>query len=183
MPENDKQLHKARQGVFIVITGNGKGKTTSAFGQALRAAGHGLRVAIIQFMKGRVNGEAMAVQKYIPEIRLFQYGQDSMVIKDNPAAKDIELARRGLHKAGELMESGEYDLLILDEINVAVDYMLVAEDAILELINSRPERMDLLFTGRYASEKIIELADTVSEINAVKHHYNTGIGKRAGMEY
>ena len=183
MPNNETITPGFRQGLFIVITGNGKGKTTAAFGQALRAAGHGLRVVIIQFMKGRAYGEILALQRYMPQIRLFQYGRDNFVKRDNPAPMDIEVAGQGMQKAREIISSGECDLLILDEINVAADYNLVTEDEILELINSRPGQMDLLFTGRYASDKIIALADTVSEISAVKHHYDSGINNRVGIEY
>jgi cob(I)alamin adenosyltransferase len=99
----------------MVITGNGKGKTTSAFGQALRAIGQGLRVCMIQFMKGRVYGEVIAARKYLPELTFYQFGLDSFVMRDNPASVDIELAEEGFAKAKEVIQSGDYDMVILEE--------------------------------------------------------------------
>lgn len=174
---------KPKQGMLMVITGNGKGKTTSAFGQALRATGQGFRVCIIQFMKGREYGEILALKKYLPDIKLYQFGLDSFVMRDRPAPVDIELAREGFEKAKEVIQSGEFDMVILDEINVVGDFKLVPEEEILELAQNRPPELDLVFTGRYASEKVKDLADMVSEVTEIKHHYNSGIKNRAGIEY
>lgn len=174
---------KAKNGMLMVITGNGKGKTTSAFGQALRALGQGYRVCIIQFMKGREYGEIKALKKYLPDITLYQYGLDSFVMRDNPAPVDIELAREGFEKAKEVINSGNFDMIILDEINVVGDFKLVPEEEIVELARNRPPELDLVFTGRYASEKIKDMAELVSEVTEIKHHYNAGIKNRAGIEY
>jgi cob(I)alamin adenosyltransferase len=171
------------KGLVIVITGNGKGKTTSAFGQALRAVGQGYKVLIVQFMKGRKYGEFIAAEKYLPRLTIHPFGLDSFVMRDNPAAIDIELAQKGLDAAQKAINSGKYDMVILDEINVALDFKLVALPKVIELIKNKPAGLDLILTGRYAPPEIIELADTVSEIKEIKHHYAAGIKDRAGIEY
>lgn len=173
----------AKRGLVMVITGNGKGKTTSAFGQALRAIGQGYKVCMIQFMKGRKYGEVIAGEKYLPDLTFYQFGLDSFVMRDNPAGIDVQLARQGFEKAKEVVSSGEYDMVILDEINVAVDFGLIPEEEVLQLIKNKPSHVDLLLTGRYASEKLREIADMVSEVTEIKHHYNAGIKDRAGIEY
>jgi cob(I)alamin adenosyltransferase len=171
------------KGLVIVITGNGKGKTTSAFGQALRAIGHGYKVFVVQFMKGRKYGEFKAAKKYLPDLTVRLAGLDSFVMRDNPAAIDIELAQKGLELARKAIKSGKYDMIILDEINVALDFKLVDLREVIELIESKPAGVDLILTGRYAPPQILKLADTVSEIKEVKHHYASGIKNRAGIEY
>lgn len=171
------------KGLVIVITGDGKGKTTSAFGQALRATGQGYKVCIVQFMKGRAYGEVLAVRKYLPTVTLFQFGLDSFVMRDDPASVDMELAQQGFEKAKEIIASGEYDMVILDEINVVMDFGLVPDYEILEMVKNKPPELDLLMTGRYAPESLKALADTVSEVKEVKHHYATGVKNRAGIEY
>lgn len=173
----------ARHGLVMVVTGNGKGKTTSAFGQALRAIGHGYKVFIIQFMKGRKYGEIIAAEKYLPDLTIVQCGLDSFVMKDNPAPVDIDLAQQGFEKAKEAVKSKEYNLVILDEINVAVNFNLISEQDVIDLIKQKPPELNLLLTGRYASDKIEEIADMVSDITEVKHHYNEGIKGQAGIEY
>lgn len=171
------------RGLVIVITGDGKGKTTSAFGQALRATGQGYKVCIIQFMKGRAYGEVLAVRKYLPTITLYQFGLDSFVMRDDPASVDMELAQQGFDKAKEIIASGEYDMVILDEINVVMDFGLVPDYEILEMVKNKPPELDLVMTGRYAPESLKALADTVSEVKEVKHHYAAGVKNRAGIEY
>jgi cob(I)alamin adenosyltransferase len=176
-------LEKYRRGLVQVYTGNGKGKTTAAFGQALRAVGQGFRVCVIQFMKGRKYGEFLAAEHYLPNLTVRISGLDSFVMRDNPAPLDIELAKQGLALAREAVASGDYEMVILDEINVAVDFKLIPVAAVIDLIQTRPPAVDLSLTGRYAPPEIIALADTVSEIREVKHHYNAGIKDRAGIEY
>lgn len=172
-----------KKGLVIVITGDGKGKTTSAFGQALRATGQGYKVCIVQFMKGRAYGEVLAVKKYLPTITLLQFGLDSFVMRDDPASVDMELAQQGFDKAKEIIASGEYDMVILDEINVVMDFGLVPDYEILEMVKNKPPELDLVMTGRYAPESLRALADTVSEVKEVKHHYAAGVKNRAGIEY
>lgn len=174
---------KDRKGLVLVITGKGKGKTTAAFGLALRAIGHGARVMAVQFMKGRKYGEYLAAEAYLPNLTIRMSGLDSFVMRDNPAPIDREMAEAGLAMAREAIASSAYDLIILDEINVALDFKLIPLAEVIEIINAKPPSLDLVLTGRYAPPEIIELADTVSEVREVKHHYNAGIKDRAGIEY
>lgn len=171
------------RGLVIVITGNGKGKTTAAFGQALRAVGQGYKVFIMQFMKGRDYGEFMAAEKYLPRLTIRRSGLDSFVMRDNPAPVDITLARQGFDLTKKAVASGKYDMIILDEINVAVDFKLIPLENVIDLIKNKPPALDLILTGRYAAKAIIKLADTVSDIKEIKHHYAAGVKDRAGIEY
>ena len=173
----------ANRGLVIVITGNGKGKTTAAFGQALRAVGQGYKVFIMQFMKGRDYGEFVAAEKYLPRLTIRRSGLDSFVMRDNPAPVDIELARQGFESAKKAISSDKYQMVILDEINVAVDFKLIALEDVIALIKNKPPALDLILTGRYAAKAIVKLADTVSEVKEIKHHYAAGIKDRAGIEY
>jgi cob(I)alamin adenosyltransferase len=173
----------AIRGLVIVITGNGKGKTTSAFGQALRAVGQGYKVFIMQFMKGRDYGEFVAAKRYLPRLTVRRSGLDSFVMRDKPAPVDIELARQGFELAKKAIASGKYNMVILDEINVAIDFNLIPLEEMIRLIKNKPSRLDLILTGRYAAKEIIKLADTVSEVKEIKHHYAAGIKDRAGIEY
>ncbi|MGE5397982.1 MAG: cob(I)yrinic acid a,c-diamide adenosyltransferase [Chitinophagales bacterium] len=172
------------KGLIMVITGPGKGKTTSAFGQALRALGQGHKVCMIQFMKGKKYGEILAAEKYLPDSFVFyQFGLDSFVMRGKPAPIDVELALKGFAKAREAVTNGEFNMVILDEINVAVDFGLIEEQELLNLINDKPPQVHLLLTGRYATDKVREAADMVSEINEIKHHYQNGVKGQAGIEY
>ena len=173
----------ANRGLVIVITGNGKGKTTSAFGQALRAVGQGYKVFIMQFMKGRDYGEFVAAKKYLPHLTVRRSGLDSFVMRDKPAPVDIELARQGFELAKKAIASGKYNMVILDEVNVAIDFNLIPLEEMIRLIKNKPPGLDLILTGRYAAKEIIKLADTVSEVKEIKHHYAAGIKDRAGIEY
>ena len=170
-------------GLVMVITGNGKGKTTAAFGQALRALGQGWRVCIIQFMKGRKYGEILSAEKYLPELKIYQSGLDSFVKLGAPSDVDVELAQRGMDLAKKALSSGEYDLVILDEINVAVYFKLVSVDDVLKAVRKRAAGVTVMLTGRYAPEEIIEIADTVSEVREIKHHYAKGVKEKAGIEF
>lgn len=185
MSENiiQETLAKFNQGLVLVYTGDGKGKTTAALGQALRALGHGFKVMVIQFMKGRKYGEILAAETCLPNLTSVQCGLDSFVMKDHPAPVDIELARQGLNLAKKAISSGDYHLVILDEINVALDFKLIPLDDVLEMLRNRPRQVDVILTGRYAPPEIIEIADTVSEVREIKHHYAQGIKERAGMEF
>jgi len=178
-----KSAVKTDRGLVMVITGNGKGKTTAAFGQALRAIGQGYKVFVLQFMKGRKYGEFIATEKYLPNLTISMSGLDSFVMRDNPAAIDIDLAQKGLDTARKAVMSGKYDMVILDEINVALDFKLIKLKDVMALIKNKPKSLDLILTGRYAPKEIIKIADTVSIVEEVKHHYNAGIKDRAGIEY
>lgn len=171
-----------KKGLVMVYTGDGKGKTTAAVGQAFRAAGHGFRVYMIHFMKGRDYGEFIAA-RYLPNLTVVRAGRDSFVNRENPDPVDRQLAKEGFEKARKAIESGEYDLVVLDEINVAVDFGLVNETDLLELLDNRPPAVDLVLTGRGASAELVKKADLVSEILAIKHHYDQGVKMRKGIEY
>jgi cob(I)alamin adenosyltransferase len=184
-PQKKKTLVPASviRGLVIVITGDGKGKTTAAFGQALRAIGQGYKVFILQFMKGRDYGEFVAAEKYLPRLTIMRSGLDSFVMRGNPAPVDIALAKQGFDWAKKAVASGKYNMVILDEINVAVDFKLIPLEDVVALIKNKPPALDLILTGRYAAQAIIKLADTVSEVKEIKHHYAAGIKDRAGIEY
>lgn len=179
----DEAAAKFSHGIVYVITGNGKGKTTAALGQALRAVGHGRKVFMVQFMKGRKYGEVLAAKRYLPDLVIRPCGLDSFVMRDHPAPVDMELARQGLKLAQEAIVSGEYGMVILDEINVALDFKLLPLPEVLEMIRLKPPAVDLVLTGRYAPAEVIAAADTVSEIQEIRHHYTQGLKERAGMEY
>src|SRR5262245_29476894 len=180
--ETNESQREARTGVLLLITGSGKGKTTSAFGCAVLAVGHRFRVAVIQFMKGRIYGE-LDVLRSLPNVEVWQFGRNAFVDPKNPHPRDRELAREGLEKAWEIVRGAKHDLLILDEINVVADFGLVPVEEVLELARARPKWMDMIWTGRNAPAAMVDLADTVSEVRDVKHHYRKGIESRAGLEY
>jgi cob(I)alamin adenosyltransferase len=179
----EETVSKYSKGLVFVFTGNGKGKTTAAMGQTLRAVGHGLKVMILQFMKGKKYGEVLAAEKYLPGVTIYQCGLDSFVMRGNPAPVDVELAVQGLNIAKKALASGEYNMVILDEINVALDFKLISLDDVVDVIKNKAPSVDLILTGRYAPPEIIELADTVSEVQEIKHHYSAGVKERAGIEF
>jgi cob(I)alamin adenosyltransferase len=170
------------RGTVQLYTGDGKGKTTASLGAALRAAGHGRRVLVIQFMKGRLYGELSAV-KGIEKITIEQYGRDEFVDPENPEQVDIELAAKGWERAVEAAHDEQIDVLVLDEINIAVSFGLIELGTVVEFVKTKPDRLELILTGRYAPEELIELADTVTEMREVKHHYRSGVKARKSIEY
>jgi cob(I)alamin adenosyltransferase len=178
-----KKRGKMRKGTVHVYTGDGKGKTTAALGQALRASGHGLKVIVLQFMKGEIKYGELEAVKNIPGFTIEQYGLPSFVDKDNPSREDRGLANQGLKRAKEVIRSGEYDIVVLDEANIALDYGLLNLKDLMEVITKRPLRVDIVLTGRYAPKEVIELADLVTEMREVKHHYQKGVQAREGIEY
>ena len=166
------------------FVGNGiiSHNTTAALGVGLRAAGHGFEVYMIQFMKGQINyGELQAV-KYIPNFTIRQFGRPDFVDKSNPDPEDIKLAREALNHARSIIEKKDVNFLILDEVNVAIDFGLITDKEVIALIQSRPSHMELILTGRYAPSSIIEIADLVSEVKEVKHPYQKGVSARKGVE-
>lgn len=171
-----------KKGLIHVYTGNGKGKTTAAIGLGVRAAGEGLKVLMIQFMKGRRYSELDALQQ-IKNFTVVQFGRDEFVSKEKPAQVDIDLAQEGLAYAKEIICKQCHDLVILDEINVALEYRLIAFDDVLQLIKEKPDSLELVLTGRYASPEIIKLADVVSEILEIKHPYQKGVLSRKGIDW
>lgn len=166
----------------MLFTGDGKGKTTAAVGAAVRAAGHGATVLIIQFMKGRLYGELAAVEK-IDNLTIEQYGRDEFVDPKDPERIDVELAEKGWARALEAAASDPPSLLVLDEINIAVSFGLIPLETVVRFVDDRPDGMDLIMTGRYAAQELIDSADTVTEMKEIKHHYNAGVQMRKGIEY
>jgi len=170
-----------RTGLVQVYTGNGKGKTTAAFGLALRAAGAGLRIFIAQFVKGMPYSEIAAFERFADLITVRQYGTGCFIF-DQPGPEDRAAARRGLNELRPLVSAGNHDIVILDEINIATRYALVDVQDVLELIACRAPGVELVLTGRYADERILERADLVTEMIERKHYYQQGVQARAGIE-
>jgi cob(I)alamin adenosyltransferase len=170
-------------GLVQVYTGDGKGKTTAALGAALRACGHGLRVLMIQFMKGSGEYGEVKIAAKIPGFTLHQSGLPTFVDREAPGEEDRRLAREGWRKAWEALRSGSYDVIILDEINVAADYGLVPLDDVVRFIEEKPREVELILTGRGARPEIIERADLVSEVRMVRHPYERGVAARRGVEF
>lgn len=184
--EAEKLVSARGRGLVMVYTGNGKGKTTAAFGLALRAIGHGASVYVVQFMKGpdRTYGEVEAARKYLGDLlTVVQCGRDEFVDRQRPSPADRELAEEGLELARRAMVTGRYQLVILDEISVAVDFGLLSLAGVLALLDDRPPAVDLLLTGRYAPPELVARADLVSEVREIKHHYRRGIPARPGIEF
>lgn len=174
---------KLDRGCVQVYTGNCKGKTTAALGLALRAVGRGLRVIMIQFMKGGgPYGEHLAAERLAPELTIIPTGREGWVNKDNPAKEDVALAVAALALAREKLVSGEYDMVILDEANGAVGFGLFSIDDLLQLVQLRPEKVELVITGRGAHERLVAAADLVTEMTEIKHYYKAGINSRIGIE-
>lgn len=181
-PQSASQTQPKRQGLVHVYTGNGKGKTTAALGLGLRACGHGFKVYMIMMMKGRINYGELEAVKQLPNFTIRMFGRPEFVDRDSPDPRDIKLAKAALQHAREIMDKGEVDFLILDEVNCAIDWGLVSEDEVIDLIQRRPPHMELVLTGRYARPAIIKLADLVSEMKEIKHPYQKGIAARRGCE-
>lgn len=165
-----------------VYTGDGKGKTTAALGLLLRAVGAGLSVRVFQFMKRGAYSEIEALASRFPEVAVTQLGSGSFIDPRHISEEDRQLARQGFWLAREAVESGEYDLVILDEANCALDMGLLSEDSVLALLAARPERTEIVLTGRAAPPRIIEAADLCTEMRMVKHYYEKGVPARKGIE-
>lgn len=173
-----------RKGLICVYTGDGKGKTTAALGAAFRAAGQGLKVLILQFMKGQRNiGEIKALECTELPIELKQYGYRLFFKSRACEPIDILRAAQGLAAFQQAMESLTYDLIILDEINIAIDFGLIVFEEMRRLITRKPNELHLILTGRNAPRELIEMADLVTEMREVKHHYNQGVQAQKGVEY
>ncbi len=172
-----------KQGLLMIYTGNGKGKTTAALGLALRAVGHGRRVLMLQFMKGDDSyGECKAAQM-LPGLQIVQKGLPTFVDRGNPSAEDLKLAAEAMAAAEQALTSDEWDMVILDEINVAVDFGLVPVSAVVQLLDRRNPGIDVVLTGRGARSELVKRADMVSEVLEIKHHYQKGVPAREGIEY
>lgn len=184
--EITKLIPKEKKGLVVVITGHGKGKTTTALGIAVRACGHNMKVSIIQFMKGDLYaGEWDGVMRMNCQVELIPTGKGFCGIQGNPYPykEHRKNAQEAIQLAHQKMESGQFDILILDEINNALHLRLVDLEQVLEIIRRKPPQMHLVLTGRDADPQVTELADTVSEIVEVKHAYRKGIEPQPGIDY
>ena len=170
-------------GLIHVYTGNGKGKTTAALGLALRAAGHGQRTYVGQFMKGQDYGELRAACMLGDLLTIEQYGKPTFVHVDQVTQEDVRLAREGLAAARAAMLSGAFDLVILDEINVALYFELLTVQDVLALIDDKPPKVELVLTGRRVPQAILDRADYVTIMQEGKHPYQQGIQARKGIEF
>lgn len=168
------------QGYVHIYTGNGKGKTTAAFGLALRAICSGKKVFIGQFVKGMKYSE-VAIEEHFKNIKIVQFGEKCF-IKDAPTQKDIKLAQEGINKVKDIIKNNEYDVIILDELTIALYFKLIDIECILELIKNKPESLELIITGRYAPQELIDAADLVTEMKEIKHYYNKGVLARKGID-
>jgi cob(I)alamin adenosyltransferase len=174
---------KLARGQVQVYTGNGKGKTTASLGLALRGVGRGLKVCMIQFIKGGGQyGEHLAAEKLAPLLTIHQTGRDGWIFRDRLDPEDIRIARDTLQLARRALTGGDYDMVILDEINGAAWFGLITVDDILELVAQRPEQVELVLTGRSADARVIEAADLVTEMVERKHYYQRGVEARLGIE-
>ncbi len=169
------------QGYVQVYTGDGKGKTTAALGLAIRAAGAGLKVFIGQFIKSMEYSEIKALQRFGGQITLRQFGRGCF-IRGNPCQADIDVAQEALAAIGAALKSGQYDVVIADEANVAFQCKIVSEAQLVALVEARPPQVELVLTGRGAPPAVIAAADLVTEMKAVKHYYEKGVQAREGIE-
>lgn len=169
------------KGYVHVLTGNGKGKTTAAIGLAIRAAGAGMKIFLGQFVKKGEFSEIKALRRFADVITVEQFGREQLV-DAKPDLEDIEAARKGLERVKQVIASGQYDMVILDEANVAVEFGLFPMLELLGIIINKPQNLELVITGRYAAARIMEMADMVTELHAKKHYYDRGTPARVGIE-
>ena len=171
------------QGLIQVYTGNGKGKTTAALGLAIRALGHGARVHIIFFMKGEFPyGERELLSK-LPNLSFQVFGHEHLIDPNNIKDDERQQACEALEASREALKSKKYDLIVLDEINIASAWNLISMKDVIKLIDDKPSAVELVLTGRYADQRIIDKADLVTNMDEIKHPYRKGIEARKGIEY
>ncbi len=162
--------------------GDGKGKTTAAIGLAVRAKGRGFRVAVIQFLKGKRSGEFNAAKRYAL-FSIFKFGRKEFVQPDNLTDQDYQKAEKGVKFASRIVQSGDYELVILDEILTAVNLHLIPEDRLIAIVDNCPPRTELAMTGRDAPESIKSKADLITEMKKIKHYYDKDVKARRGIEF
>ncbi len=167
-------------GYIQIYTGNGKGKTTAALGLTLRAVGAGKTVFFGQFVKGQVYSEIKALQQF-PAVQVKQYGLDCF-IRHEPTQPDIQAAREGLREISEIIVSGKYDIIVLDEASIALYYNLFTVEELISVLKQKPEETEIIITGRYAPPQLIEIAALVTEMKEIKHYYRQGVMARVGIE-
>ena len=171
-----------QKGYVQIYTGNGKGKTTAALGLALRASAYGKKIFIGQFVKGMKYGELESIKKFSDTITLKQFGRDCFIYND-PEPEDIEAARKGWEEVNTILIENKIDILILDEIGIAILYKLISTREVIDFIKRKPKEMELIMTGRYMPEELFELADLVTEMKEIKHYYTRDVPAREGIEF
>lgn len=177
-------MQKLNTGLIQIYTGASKGKTTAALGLTLRAVGHGFHVHIIQFMKGRQDyGELSGLKRLEPECQIEKFGTEGWVRKGEAKPEDITEAQKGLIRAREIITSGKWDIVILDEVINAIWFELIQEEELIQILEQKPKHVELILTGRNASQNLIERAHLVTEMVQIKHPYEIGIQARLGIEY
>ena len=172
-----------KQGLVQIFTGEGKGKTSAALGVVLRALGHGLRVCIVAFMKGDYPYGEWEVLSKLSNVKIAKFGFRTFTDPANIKPEEIEQAKQGLAAAREAMLGGNYDLVVLDEVNVATAWKLVELDEVVRLIRDKPPNVELILTGRHADTELVQMADLVTECLKIKHPYDKGITSRKGIDY
>jgi cob(I)alamin adenosyltransferase len=172
-----------RRGLVQVFTGDGKGKTSAAIGTVVRALGHGLKVYIVFFMKGNYLYGERNILSQLPNVTMESFGSEKFIDPKNIKPEEKEQATRALAAAREAVLSGDYDLVVLDEVNMAVAFNLIDVEEVLKLIEDRPKGVELILTGRRADGKLVKSADLVTEMLKVKHPYDEGVMGREGIEY
>ncbi len=175
-----------QKGLIIVYTGPGKGKTTASLGAAFRAVGQGMKVLMVQFIKGSWHYGELDAAKMLGEdkIKLLPMGRGFVKVgAEKPDPEDVRLVEQAWEFASEKMRSSEYDLVILDEINYAISYKMLDPDRVVEALRQKPEMVHVILTGRNAHPKIVEVADLVTEMREVKHPYQKGIEAQRGIDY
>ncbi len=172
---------RKEKGYIHLYTGNGKGKTTAAVGLAVRAVGAGKKVYIAQFVKGMIYSEIKALLQYLPSIEAKQYGLECFINR-KPTEDDIVAAQNGLVEVSEIIQSGVYDVLVLDEVTIAIYFKLFSVTDLIDILKLKPEQTEIIITGRYAPRELIELADLVTEMKEVKHYYQKGVLSREGID-
>jgi cob(I)alamin adenosyltransferase len=170
-------------GLVQVYTGEGKGKTSAAFGLALRALGRGLKVYVVQFIKGGFDYGELHTLKQLANLKLKAFGRGKFITEKPPQTEDIDLACEALKWSEQIILGGEYDVVILDEVNVALNLKLIDLEDVIRLVKNKPRHVELILTGRYAPQEVIELADLVTEMKEVKHPFSKGVPPRKGIEY
>lgn len=168
------------KGYLHIYTGNGKGKTTAALGLAIRAVCAGKKVFFGQFIKGMKYSEVSCME-FVPNIKFEQFGKDCFIY-DEPNEDDIERAKIGLEKINFILQEGKYDVVVLDELTIALYYKLFSTKDVIEIIQNRAPHIEVIITGRYAPDDLIEIADLVTEMKEIKHYYQTGIVSRQGID-
>jgi len=169
------------KGYIHLYTGNGKGKTMAAIGLAVRAAGAGKKTFIAQFVKGMHYSELESLKRF-PEIEIHQFGLDCFIVNE-PTQKDIDAARHGLNTVSAIISNKQYDVIILDEVCIALYYKLFSMEEFLDVLKLKPDETEIVMTGRYATQPLMDVADLVTEMKEVKHYYSCGVEARKGIEF